>query len=73
VLCARVGALGVMARETSVAAVTVSVDEPVTLPNVAVRVEGPTLAPVARPLDPPALLTTAAAFDALHVTAVVRS
>jgi len=71
--CDTVGALGVMASETSVAAVTVSVEEPVTLPIVALRVAGPTLAPVATPLEPAALLIAAAALDVLHVTAVVRS
>src|SRR5207253_2111344 len=58
------GLVGVTARETSVAAVTVNVDEPDTEPNVALIVVVPAATPEARPLLPAALLTVAVlSFD----------
>ena len=60
--------------ETRVAAVTVSVVEPDTDPDVALIVVVPMLAPVARPLLPAALLTVATfVLDEAHVTDAVRS
>jgi hypothetical protein len=48
--------VGVTAIESRVAAVTVSVVEPETLPRVAVMVVEPGLAAVVRPLPPPILV-----------------
>jgi hypothetical protein len=68
------GFVGVTAMETSVAAVTVNVVEPDTEPDVAPMVVVPTLAPVARPLLPAALLTVATfALEEAQVTDAVRS
>jgi hypothetical protein len=50
---------GVMAIETSVAGVTVSVVDAETLPSVAWIVVDPVAAEVARPIDPAVLLTVA--------------
>jgi hypothetical protein len=50
------GVVGVTPMETRVAAVTVSVVEPETLPTVAVRVTDPWPVVVVRPLEPGALL-----------------
>jgi len=51
------GLVGVTPMDTSVAAVTVSVADPETLPSVAVMVAGPWPAAVTSPLEPGALLT----------------
>ena len=68
------GFTGVTAIETNVAAVTVRMLVPLTKPDVAVIVVTPVPAPVARPFEPGALLTVAAAGSSeLHVTDVVRS
>ena len=53
------GVAGVTPMDMSVAAVTVSVADPDTLPSVAVIVSDPWPVAVARPLDPVALLTAA--------------
>ncbi len=59
--------------ETSVAGVTVSVAEPVTLPDAAVIVEVPAAMQDARPLEPAALLIAdTAVLDELQVTEAVR-
>ena len=71
--CAMVGLAGVIARDTSVAAVTVSVAVPDTPPDVAVIVVEPAATEVALPLEPAALLIAATvAIDELQDTAVVR-
>jgi hypothetical protein len=71
---AMLGLVGVTARDTSVAGVTVRMVEPVMLPNAAVIVVWPAAAHVARPLEPAALLTVATAVaDELQVTVAVRS
>ena len=68
------GAGGVTAIDTSVAAVTVSAAVPEMVPDVAVMVAAPTARPVADPFEPAALLMTAiAALDELHVMEPVRS
>jgi hypothetical protein len=68
------GFAGVIAMDTSVAGVTVSVVEPDVLPNVAVIVVEPAVTDVARPLEPAALLTVATpAVSEFQVTDVVRS
>jgi hypothetical protein len=68
------GLVGVIAMDTSVAAVTVSVVDPDVLPNVAVIVVEPTVTDVARPLEPAALLMVATpAVSEFQVTDVVRS
>ena len=70
---AMLGFVGVTARDTSVAGVTVRVVEPAMLPDVAVIVVEPTATEVARPLEPAALLIVAmAVLDELQVTAAVR-
>src|SRR5215510_1342307 len=68
------GLAGVTSIDTRVAAVTVSVVEPETAPDVAVIVVGPRALAVARPSDPPAfeIVATAVSEDD-QVTAVVRS
>ncbi len=67
------GLVGVTEIETSVAGVTVSVAEPVTLPDAAVIVEVPAAMQDARPLEPAALLIAdPAVFDELQVTEAVR-
>jgi hypothetical protein len=63
------GLAGVMAIDCSVAAVTVSVVEPFTVPEAALMVEVPTPAPVARPA---AVMVAVAVFDELHVAVLVR-
>jgi hypothetical protein len=71
--CAMVGLVGVIARETSVAAVTVSVAVPDTLPDLAVIVVEPAATEVALPLEPAALLIAATVvFDELQDAVVVR-
>ena len=68
------GLAGVMARDTSVAAVTVSCVEALTPFNWAPTMMVPTPTLVARPLLPAALLTVAtAALEESHVTAALRS
>jgi hypothetical protein len=63
---------GVTAIDTSVAEVTVSVVEPVTLPDVAVIVDVPAARQDARPFDPTALLIAATVvLDELQVTDAV--
>ena len=70
---AMLGLAGVTASDTSVAAVMVRVVEPAMFPDVAVIVVEPTAIEVARPLEPAALLTVAAAvLDELQATAAVR-
>jgi len=63
------GFAGVTAIETRVAAVTVSVVDPLTVPELAPIVVVPTLLPVARP---PAEIVATAGDDELHVTVLVR-
>ncbi len=71
---ALVGLEGVIEIDDSVAEVTVSVVEAVTLPDVAVIVDVPAARQDARPLDPAALLIAATAvLDELQVTDAVRS
>ena len=67
------GLAGVTAMETSVAAVTVSVVDPETPPDVAVIVVVPAATGVANPSEPAALLIVATpVVDELQVTVVVR-
>jgi len=67
------GLLGVIAMDTSVAAVTVSVVDPDIPADVAVIVVEPVATEVALPLEPAALLMAATvAIDELQDTAVVR-
>jgi hypothetical protein len=63
------GFVGVTAIDWSVAAVTVSVVEPITVPDVALIVEVPTPAPVA---SPAALIVATAVVPELHVALLVR-
>jgi hypothetical protein len=71
---AMLGFVGVTARETSVAGVTVSVVAPVTFPRTALIVVDPEDAEVAKPLEPDVLLmVAAAAVEELQVTDVVKS
>ena len=64
---------GVIAIDTSVAAVTESVVVPDMLPDVALIVVEPDAAGVANPLEPAALLMAATVvLDEFHVAAVVR-
>jgi hypothetical protein len=63
------GFAGVTAIDCSVAAVTVRVVEPLIAPDVALIVEVPTPAPVARPA---ALIVAVAVVPELHVTVLVR-
>ena len=68
------GIAGVTSMATSVAGVAVNVVLPVTLPLLADTVVLPTAAVVARPFEPAALPTVAAAvLDDAQVTSVVRS
>jgi hypothetical protein len=70
---AMLGVAGVIARDTSVAGVTVRVVDPDILPDVAKIVVEPTATDVANPLEPAALLMAATpAADEFQVTAVVR-
>jgi hypothetical protein len=65
--------VGVIARDTSTAEVTVRVADPDMLPDVAVIVVEPAATDVAKPLEPAALLMAATpAADEFQVTAVVR-
>ena len=65
---------GVTATDTSVAGVTVSVVEPVTLPDVAVIVEVPAARQDVSPLEPAALLIVdVVAFEELQVTDAVSA
>jgi hypothetical protein len=67
------GFVGVTARDTSVAAVTVRVVDPDMFPDVAVIVVVPAATEAAEPLEPSALLMVATpALDELQVTAFVR-
>jgi hypothetical protein len=60
--------------DTSVAWVTVRVDDPDILPNVAVIVVEPVATAEVNPFEPDALLIVATpALDELQVTAVVKS
>jgi hypothetical protein len=63
------GFTGVTAIETSVAAVTVSVVDPFTVPEVAEIVEVPAFKPEARP---PALMVAVAVVDEAQVTLLVK-
>ena len=63
------GFAGVTAIDCSVAAVTVRVVEPLIAPDVALIVEFPTAAPVARPV---VLIVAVAVVPELHVTVLVR-
>ena len=64
---------GVTVIDASVAAVTVSDVDPETLPSVAEILVEPTLAELARPFEPPALLIVATAeLDESKVAAAVR-
>lgn len=64
---------GVIARDTSVAWVTVSVVDPEMLPEVALIVVEPVVTDVARPWEPAALLIVATAvLEEVQVTAAVR-
>jgi len=68
------GFVGVIARDTSVAEVTVTVVEPEMLPEVAVIVAEPAALEVVNPFAPAVLLTAATdPFDETQVTDVVRS
>jgi hypothetical protein len=68
------GLVGVTVMDTSVAEVTVSVDDPDILPDTAVIVVEPAATAVASPLEPAELLTAAtAAAEELQITDVVRS
>jgi hypothetical protein len=68
------GLPGVIAMETSVAAVTVNVVDPDILPDVAVIVVEPAATDVVKPLELAALLMAATPVaDEFQVTAVVRS
>jgi hypothetical protein len=67
------GLVGVIAMETSIAVVMVSVVDPEMLPDVALIVVEPAATDVASPLDPAALLMVAAEPDELQVTAPVKS
>ena len=71
---AMLGLTGETAMDTSVAAVTVRLVDPVVLPDAAVIVVDPAATEVANPLEPAVLLTVAAPeLDEPQVTAVVRS
>jgi hypothetical protein len=68
------GTTGVSPMETTVAAVTVRVTVPVTVPDVAVIVDDPGISEVVRPLAPNELLMTAIEVsDELQVTLIERS
>ena len=68
------GLVGVIAMETSVAVVMVSVVDPEMLPDVALIVVEPAATDVASPLDPAALLIVATlVLEELQVTAPVKS
>jgi predicted nucleic acid-binding protein len=70
---AKLGLVGVTAIETSVAGVTVNVELPETLPDVAEIVVEPVDTEVANPFDPAALLIAATAvLDDFQVTPDVR-
>ncbi len=70
---AMLGLAGVTARETSVAAVTVSVVDPDMLPDAAVIVVKPAATGVATPLEPAELLIVATpVLEELQVTDGVR-
>ncbi len=70
---AMLGLAGVIARETSVAAVTVRVVDPDMLPDVAVIDVEPAATGVATPLEPAELLIVATpVLEELQVTEVVR-
>ena len=67
------GFVGVTCIDTSVAAVTVSVVEPVTPASVALIVVVPTFSAVARPCEPAAFeIVAIVTTDDAHVTCVVR-
>lgn len=71
---AKLGFAGVTPIETKVAAVTVRVVEPDTLPRVAVIDEDPTLSAVANPIEPAALMIEATpVVEDFQDTDVVRS
>ena len=68
------GLVGVTDRDTSMAGVTVSVDEAETFPHAAVIGVDPGATEVATPVEPAALLTAAMLVDEeLHVATFVRS
>ncbi len=64
------GFAGVTAMDTRVAAVTVSVVVPLTLPDVALMVEVPVATAVA---SPPAVMVATLVVAELHVAVLVRS
>jgi hypothetical protein len=67
------GLVGVIAMETSVAAVMVIVVDPEMLPDVTLIVVEPAATDVARPLEPRALLIVATlVLEELQVTKAVR-
>jgi hypothetical protein len=68
------GLVGVIATETSVAEVMVSVVDPEMLPDVALIVVEPAATAVARPLDPveELLIVATLVLDDLQVTTAVR-
>jgi hypothetical protein len=71
---AMLGLVGVIAMETSVAVVMVSVADPEMLPDVALIVVEPAATDVASPLDPAALLIVATlVLEEFQVTAPVKS
>ena len=68
------GLVGVTAKDTSMAGVTVSKVEPEISPSVALIVVEPVLTELARPLEPAALdMVATPAFEEAQVTAVVKS
>ena len=68
------GLVGVTAMDVSVAAVTINVVEPETLPSVAVMAVLPTASGAARPLESAALLMVALlVLEELQVTDAVMS
>jgi len=70
---ATLGLVGVTSRDTSVAAVTVSVVDPEIVPETAEMVVEPVATAVAKPIELAVLLTDATAeLDELHVTEAVR-
>lgn len=70
---AMLGLIGEMAKDTSVAGVTVSVVAPDTMPDIAVIVVEPVATEVPSPIESAALLMVAIfVLDELQVTTVVR-
>ena len=68
------GLVGVTSRDTSVAAVTVSVVDPEIVPDMAAMVVEPVARAVAKPIEFAVLLMVPTAeLEELHVTEAVRS